>query len=104
MFASHSSSGGTSASCSNCACVRLCFLSGTRSIVHSYEADVVKPLTCFFSRESRVEAQGHFALRRSSLPLNPRFLTIVLGRDLRAGLAHKSFSYFFFLERFPPET
>jgi len=71
---------------------------------HSYEADVVKPLTCFFSRESRVEAQGHFALRRSSLPLNPRFLTIVLGRDLRAGLAHKSFSYFFFLERFPPET
>jgi hypothetical protein len=73
-------------------------------ILNSYEADVVKPLTCFFSRESRVEAQGHFALRRSSLPLNPRFLTIVLGRDLRAGLAHKSFSYFFFLERFPPET
>src|SRR5260370_71477 len=36
MFASHSSSGGTSASCSNCAGVRLCFLSGTRSIVHSF--------------------------------------------------------------------
>src|SRR6266436_8563407 len=36
MFASHSSSGGTSASCSNCADFRLCFLSGTRSIVHSF--------------------------------------------------------------------
>src|ERR1700758_1384124 len=36
MFASHSSSGGTSVSCSNCAGVRLCFLSGTRSIVHSF--------------------------------------------------------------------
>src|SRR5271166_5273820 len=36
MFASHSSSGGTSASCSNWAGVRLCFLSGTRSIVHSF--------------------------------------------------------------------
>src|SRR5271165_1510831 len=33
MFASHSSSGGTSAS-SNCAHVRLLLLSGTRSIVH----------------------------------------------------------------------
>src|SRR6266481_8500456 len=36
MFASHSSSGGTSASCSNCTYVRLCFLIGTRSIVHSF--------------------------------------------------------------------
>src|SRR6266404_278766 len=36
MFASHSSSGGTSASCSNCAGVRLCFLSGTRYIVHPF--------------------------------------------------------------------
>src|SRR5258707_9224817 len=33
MFASHSSSGGTSESCSNRACVRFLFLSGTRSIL-----------------------------------------------------------------------
>ena len=34
MFANHSSSGGTSESCSNWARVRLFFLSGTRSILH----------------------------------------------------------------------
>ena len=35
MLDEFASSGGTSASCSNCARVRLCFLRGTRSIVHT---------------------------------------------------------------------